>query len=569
MYRHSGERGKGHPRSIGVLFAVMTALLVVGILPAIAGAEVEPSAVSFPGSPLTVSVGTQGQCQSSYPGSGNNYFPEGGNLGDCGFFLAFPKATGQPEALQGQTYGFSGFAGPHLSNEYTPVSQSPITGSGTAVDPYAQTTIFKVVDSESKEYALVTETTTYVNGQPQFTSTYNVKNVTSSPEAKIYFRAIYAGDLYVNGNDYGTGVFLGGPPRFVGGQNTGSGVLGGFQEAPAPALPWTSFQEGCWNEAPEPFRCEGAALTDRGIWNLVRSTDEEPQAFNASIDPAPIDNAAGVEWDQVRETGLAAGQEQAFTIINRTQVPNTLQVSPANQTLTQGQTETITVTALDTANQPYAGKSVHYTVAGANPQSGSVVLDATGKAQISYVGHNAGIDTTQLFVDLGGSGVQTPSDPAGTARVTFVPLPPTPNSSYTVQSIKANSDGTITIVFVPTQSGTATLEVTVPTGTIARREAIAARRLHRSKKCKRGQIKLKGKCRPKTTVSGRIVAAGVAGVPLTLTVKPSSKIVKALTKGKSVKLTATLTYRSSLGGNPTVQVYRVTVKGKKPRKRKH
>jgi hypothetical protein len=553
-------------RPLGALLGALAAALVAfSLLPAVAGAEEELGAVSFPGGPLTVSVGPLGQCQSSYPNSGNNYFPEGGNLGDCGFFLAFPKTgSGQPAPLKEHTFGFSGFAGPHLASSYTPVSQSPVTGSGSPATPYTQTTVFKVVDSEGNEDALISETTSYVSGQPQFTSTFNVKNVTK-PETKIYFRAIYAGDLYVNGNDYGTGVFLGGPPRFVGGQNTASGVLGGFQEAPAPALPWNSFQEGCWNETPE-GRCEGAAGGDKGIWNVVRSSDEAAQAFNDTVDPAPIDNAAGVEWDQLRETGLEAGHEQAFTIINRTQVPNTLQVSPASQTLTQGQTETIAVTALDTANQPYAGKSVHYTVAGANPQSGTVILNAAGQAQISYVGHNAGIDTTQLFVDLGGSGVQIPSDPAGTARVTFLPLPPTPNSSYKVQSIKANSDGTITIVFVPVQAGTATLEVTVPTGTIARREALAARR---AKRCKAGQVRIRRRCRPKTTVSGRITASGVAGVPLTLTVKPSGKVVSALRKGRNVTLTATLTYRSSLGGAPTVQVFHVTVKGKKHRRKRH
>jgi hypothetical protein len=573
MHRDSSEPSKGPPRPIRALLGLLATAVVICCTPAAAAAEEETGPVIFSGTPMTVSIGSRGQCESSYPVSGGNYFPGAGTLGDCGFFLAFPKigtgkaGVGQPEALQGQTFGFSGFAGPHLPSEYTPVSQSPVTGSGSAADPYTETTVFKVIDSEAHEDALITETTTYVNGQPQFTSSFNVKNVTS-PGTKIYFRAMYAGDLYVNGNDFGTGVFLGGPPRFVGGQNTASGVLGGFQEAPAPALAWSSFQEGCWNETASETeeRCVGASPTDQGIWNDVRSTVEELHAFNETVDPAPIDNATGVEWDQLRETGLEPGKEQTFTIVNRTQVPNTLQVSPASQTLTQGQTETIDVTAVDTANQPYAGKTVHYTVAGANPQAGTVVLNSAGQAQISYVGHNAGIDTTQLFVDLGGSGVSTPNDPAGTARVTFVPAPPTPNSSYTVQSIKANSNGTITIVFVPTQSGSATLEVTVPTGTIARREALAARR---AKKCKHGQVKIKGKCRPKTTVSGRVSATGVAGVPLTLTVKPSGKIVSALKKGKTVKLTATLTYRSSLGGAPTVQVYHLTVKGKRPKHKRH
>jgi hypothetical protein len=517
----------------------------------------EETSVMISGSPLSVYIGARGQCQSSYLINGlvdGNFFPGGepytfSPVADCGFFLAFPKAgAGQPTALQETTFGFHGNAGPTGLSQYQIVSQSPVSGSGTEASPFTETTVFKVVDSAKAEDALVTETTTYVNGAPQFTSTYNVKNTTSN---KIYFRAIYAGDLFVNGDDHGTGVFLDGPPRFIGGQNASSGILGGFQEAPAPALPWSSFQE----------------LSYPDVWSTIESSVEEEKAFDESIEPEDVDNAAGVEWDQDRTTGLEKGHEQAFTIINRTQVPSPLRVSPVNQTLTQGQTETINVTAVDTAGQPYAGKSVRYTVSGANPQSGAVTLNATGQAQISYVGHNAGIDTTQLYVDLGGSGSQTPSDPAAAATATFVPLPPapTPNSTYKVQSIKANSNGTVTIVFVPTQGGKAEMVVTVPTGTIASNSATASA-AKKAKKCKKTQIKVKGKCLPKTTVSGKVAATGVAGVPLTLTVKPSGKISSALKKGKTVHLTATLTYKSALGGTPTVQTFHVTVKGKKAKK---
>src|SRR5206468_9501653 len=117
--------------------------------------------------------------------------------------------------------------------------------------------------------------------------------------------------------------------------------------------------------------------------------------------------------------------------------------TPVNQTLTQGQTATITVTATDLAGVPYAGKVVHYSITGANPQTGTVTLNTSGQAAISYVGKNPGVDTDQLFVDLAGTGVQTAGDPAGAATATFVPLPvkPTPNSSYRIQSIKVNSDG--------------------------------------------------------------------------------------------------------------------------------
>jgi hypothetical protein len=273
-----------------------------------------------------------------------------------------------------------------------------------------------------------------------------------------------------------------------------------------------------------------------------------------------------VEWDQYREKGLEGeGKGEAtFTIINRAQVPSGLQISPANQTLTQTQTARINVTSLDTAGAPYAGKTLRYTISGANPQSGALTLNSAGQAQIAYVGVHPGIDTTQMFVDLAGNGVKTSNDPAGTAVVTFVPLPPqppAPNSTYKIQSVKANPDGTITITFVPVQGGTAT-EVTVPTGTIARKLAAEAKK----KKCKKGLVRIKGKCLPPTTVSGKVSATGVAGVPLTLTVKPSAKVTKALKKGKTVVLTATLTYKSSLGGTPTVTVMRFTVK---PKKKKH
>src|SRR2546429_7881904 len=103
-------------RSRGLL---VTGLATLGLGALAPGAGAAEEAVGFPGGPLTVSVGPLGQCQSSYPNRGNNFFPPSGNLGDCGFFLAFPtpsggKFTGQPGALAGQTYGFEGSAGPGI-----------------------------------------------------------------------------------------------------------------------------------------------------------------------------------------------------------------------------------------------------------------------------------------------------------------------------------------------------------------------------------------------------------------------------------------------------------------------
>lgn len=167
----------------------------------------------------------------------------------------------------------------------------------------------------------------------------------------------------------------------------------------------------------------------------------------------------------------------------------------------------------------------------------------------------------------GGGGLAGSRSPCGAEVLTVATPPPppptpTPNSGFTIQSIVSNSNGTVTITFVPTQSGTGTLVVTVPTASIASASAVDAK-AKKPKKCTKGQVKIKGKCRPSTTVAGTTTATGTAGVPLKLTVTLSSKIKSLLKKGKTVHLVATLTYKSSLGGTPTVSTYDVTIKGKR------
>ncbi len=404
-----------------------------------------------------------------------------------------------------------------------------------------------------------------------FTAYYDVKNVTDAlptsgphadPDANmtIYYRAIYAGDLFVNGDDHGTGVFLAGPPRFVGGQNQTSGVLGGFQEelkgldgSPVPA--WSSFAEDYWATT------EGEA---GGIWHDVEHSANAPTAFPNSVSPNDWDNGAGVAWDTnyTEGHGLEPGQEQKYAIVNFTTIPSSLRVSPTSQGLTQGTTATINVTALNVANQPYAGATLRYSIAGANPQSGVVTTNAQGVAQVHYVGTNAGTDLVSMYLDLGNTGTQVAADPAGSAQVTFVPAPPVPNSTVTIKSVTVNSDGSITIVYVPNDPGTGTLTVTVPTASVARK--------HKSRKCGRGTVKIGGHCLPRTSVVGSVSGHGTPGVPLTLTVKPSGKVVKALHKGRSLHVLATLSYQSARGGAPSTHVYNLTLKGRRVKhKHKH
>lgn len=530
-------------------------------------------AVTLPGSPLSVSVAALGQCQSSYPDTGNNFYPARGAVGDCGFFMGFPEA-GNPAFVQKKVFGFQGIQGPGLTSQYTAVDQGAVTGTGTAEDPYQLVTTFKVSDpakAENNDYALIEDTTRYVNGEPQFTSTFDVENVTgqsipglsAAPSAPLKFHAIYAGDLQTGESDFGTGVFLAGPLREIGGANEATGVFGGFVEAPPPSPPWTDYQAGCWDVVPETEgRCPTTSPSDGGIWAAVRAGTAEAPVFNDDIDPNPIDNAAGVSWDDHLNRALKPGEHAIYTIVSRARIPSGLTIQPATQTHTVGQTATILVTASDNTGAPYANRPVVYSTGATNPKSGSVLTDSSGVAAISYVGTAAGLDTAQVFLDLAGTGVRTNRDPSSAAQIAWAPAaptPPSPNSGFRVQSIHANSHGAITIAFVPVQNGTATVEVTVPTATISHHGAAAVKQ----RKCKRTQIPIKGRCRPRTTVSGKVSASGRAGVAIRLTVKPSSKVKKALSKGRAVQLTAKLSYKSRLGGKATASVFHVKVRGKR------
>jgi hypothetical protein len=532
------------------------------------------AALTLPGGPLSVSVATLGQCQSSYPGVGGNFYPAGASAGDCGFFLGFPEA-GNPAFLQQKVFGFQGVRGPGLAWQYTAVHQGAVSGSGTPADPYQLLTSFKVSDptqATKNDYALIEETTRYVDGEAQFSSTFDVENVTgesvpglsTAPPTPLRFHAIYAGDLLSGGGEFASGVLSPGPPRVIGGADEAIGAFGGFVEAPLPAPQWSNYQSGCWDAVPEvEGSCPATSPADGGIWAAVRGAGGEAPVFNDDVDPNPLDDGAGVSWDDHLGKALKPGEHARYTILSRAEIPSALAVAPATQTHAVEQTATVRLTATDTAGAPYANRRIVYSIGPANPKSGSVLTDPGGVAKIEYVGTAAGSDTVQTYLDLGGSGSQTHSDPAATVQVTWTDAAPTPSGRYRLLGVHASAAGAVRISLVPLQDGTARAEVAEPTAALSRIPQPRAKR----GRCKRGQILLGHRCRPLMTVSGRASANAHAGRALTLTVKPSRGLSEALAKGRGIRLTTKLTYRSALGGKATAQTIQLTVRGARQRGR--
>ena len=359
-------------------------------------------ATTIPGNPLTVHVGQRGQLQAFRAGdpTGIFYNPTD-QVGDAGFFLAFP--VGIPGSATPVVYGFTGRAGPDGLTDYAPVSKGAPTGTGTSASPRTQVTTYDAGPLR------VTQTTTYVDGTSQFRMRWAVHNNAGVP---VRFKALAGADFYFDGSDRGTGIYVNGPPRFIGGTNADSGNSGGFSEvtgAPSTSPPWSAYQA-------LPY---GGGTGE--IWGEIQTAAATSTAtFDNSVVGTPVDNAGGVEWDQYAVTGLPANGDRVFELIAKSAVPQPLQLTPPNAGSPRGVPINFTATAKNTEGVPYAGQTLRYRIVGANPGSGSVGLNAAGSAIITDPGTVAGADTVIAYVDFNKNGTREPAEPQASALGTFV-----------------------------------------------------------------------------------------------------------------------------------------------------
>lgn len=555
------------PRAAATLAAV-GALVASSAGPA-AAYPTDHAFSAIPGSPLTVWIGDVGQLQAKRDtDTANIFFYPSDQIGDAGFFLAFPTVTGSPvqnTALEGRVFGFMGGAGPYFDDEdeYVPVSQTPATGSGTPADPFTQVTTYAIEDgAPATRYALITQTTTYVTGAQTFGVRWDVKNTTASP---LRFKAITAADFYFEGSDVGTGIYTQGPPRFIGGTNADTGRSGGFVEIgpPSPSLPWSHYQALAY-----------ADPTGNDVWDrLEHAGDAATPSYDDTVVGEPVDNAGAVEWDQYLDPTktLAAGATASFELLVRTALPAALQFDQTNAGAPQGVPITFTVTAKDTADTPFAGKRLVSTIAGVNPGTQSAVIGPDGRATVTDPGVNAGADTVISFIDLNGNGTREANEPQGSALATFVDKTP-PTCKVAVfgdrpvgsggqgkpLSITVNCDSPATV----TTASTLTIQPATPK---AKKSASAS--AAKAKKKPKKKHKAKPKKPKKVVVTLAPATASVApGQVLPLAVVVPASVTKKY-PGATATATVTVTARDA-AGNVASSTATQTVKIAKPKAKK-
>lgn len=170
-------------------------------------AVAQPTVRVIAGNPLTVNVGSDASFQvytTLVPGQGQFYPSSNNTVADYGVFVDRAGTLFAP-AFSTHTGGTAtGSIG--ANTPWTSVSISPVTGTGTAGDPFTVV----VVNDAAATGLRMTMTVTYVNGENFFRKTFAFTTGDATP-----YDVFLGGDIYLANSDSGVPYTLSGA---VGGQ---------------------------------------------------------------------------------------------------------------------------------------------------------------------------------------------------------------------------------------------------------------------------------------------------------------------------------------------------------------
>jgi uncharacterized repeat protein (TIGR01451 family) len=388
-----------------LLAGMMVASIAMGVGAPAASANV-PYRDIYSDGPLTdIFVGNELSCQVAHTGdSYYELYPPTVAPGDCGTFLSIGPA-GHP-TLYAPNYDAHDLTAIGIdSTPFTPDTQSVVTGSGTAVDPY------KVVTNVAAGSSglTLTETDSYVAGTEAYQTDVTITNSTASTRTGILYRA---GDCFLQGSNSGTGISD--PDSSSVGCQAASGRIEEWVPVTSGADYYESFYGSVWNQIGE----------------------QQPFPNTCDCDTSE-DNGAGVSWN----TTIPAGSSVTYSQITAFSPQGSLPL-------------TMTKTADDAGVAPGGGDG--YTITINNPNDGSATLSSIVDdlpAGFSYVdGSSTGLTTS----DPGVAGQEL------TWSGSFV-VPGTESASLHFDVTAASSAGN----YFNSASGTASGFSVAPTGPTA------------------------------------------------------------------------------------------------------
>lgn len=339
-------------------------------------------------------------CQVTNVGDSVPEFFGGTNPGACGTFLASSGSVTGPSVPAGLSPS---------GGDYTPVSQTGVTGSGTASSPYAVTTIVYAFGTT----ATITETDSYVVGQQYYRTDITVRNNSSDNFNGVLY---HAGDCYLQGSDSGYGwvdTANHGIYCTANVNNSPAGRIVGFQPITAGSNYVETFYATMWgdiNGAQFPDTCDCTTFED---------------------------NAAGISWP-VNLGGTGSATYSVLTAISPTGQ------TPASSATAPPAVSTGGVSAPGVTSATFTGQ--------VNPNNSSTSAAFQYGLDPSYSGGGSVTYTNQITASPNPVGSDNTAHAVSASATGLVP-----NAVYHVRLVASNGAGTTfgpDQVFRTTKAGT-------------------------------------------------------------------------------------------------------------------
>ncbi|HTL86310.1 MAG TPA: hypothetical protein VL856_14075 [Acidimicrobiia bacterium] len=252
------RRSRGaHKRALAVTFLLGVALLTLGafgIEPAFATQSITTAG------PLTnVSITGDLNCAVNHTGDTSGEFFD-------------DTACATEIAIGTDVYGPDTIPAGNTPIAFTPVSQSAVTGSGTAGDPFKIVTVVDVGNTGLH----ITETDTYVVGQESYRTDVQVSNTTGAVVNAQLYRG---GDCFLQDSDTGFGAI----------GNPAGAVACVAEDLNNPGNPGTRIEQ--WLPLSAGSHYYEATYSD--VWDAMSSGNAFPDTCDCATNE---DNGAGLSW---------------------------------------------------------------------------------------------------------------------------------------------------------------------------------------------------------------------------------------------------------------------------------
>ena len=236
--------------------------------------------VSSAGPLTSVALGDELSCQVAYRGDARfELFPSAAKPGDCGT-LVFTAGTLYAPNFSAHDNSAASGIGP--STPFTPVSQTEVSGAGTAASPFKVTTVADAGASGVR----ITQVDSYITGQESYRTDTTVQNVGGAPADGILYRA---GDCYLQESDTGFG-FLDAARGAVGCSINANNSPAGRIEQWYPITGGNQYMQGRYGD----------------VWSQIGTHAPLPNTTRAT---ESLDNGAAISWNFT----VAPGAQSTFS----------------------------------------------------------------------------------------------------------------------------------------------------------------------------------------------------------------------------------------------------------------